>query len=393
MVRRFGVRRDGIVPSACARLVLRFASSPSSYNIIALSKAYPSRTPKRAGVRRWLASGENRSSKCSVRKCSRRSWRRAGARAVCTSRRIGSANGGRSFASSEARPMPGRFGPSDFAACGRCGSGQVHPNLLVMGPIAGVDSDSRSYVCHACGHVGLPIFFDTESARAQFEREKKGIWEPRYNASRIYMLDLAGINRANPNFDVTRHLGKRCDVWLDSGGREPEEVMDGYMLDVERVVAGSKTLASLDSFAALYALSSEVLPCLDWDGKVVWREPSETHVDLLDVAKSLRGIGFSAVCVMDLRRLGSELGPDPTLLSPLEGPGLDVYVGGGLQESDVLRLGERGFAGGLVDPYTAGIRDLLNAPKPEAPTEAIAPAPAPRPASAPRSVPDSTGLP
>src|SRR2546425_1042765 len=74
--------------------------------------------------------------------------------------------------------MPGRFGPTDFAACGRCGSDQVHPKLLVMGPIAGVDSDSRSYVCHACGHEGLPIFFDTESARAQFEREKKGVWEP-----------------------------------------------------------------------------------------------------------------------------------------------------------------------------------------------------------------------
>src|SRR2546422_43328 len=176
--------------------------------------------------------------------------------------------------------MPGRFGPTDFAACGRCGSGQVHPKLLVMGPIAGVDSDSRSYVCHTCGHEGLPIFFDTESARAQFEREKKGVWEPepasakkgpvsipilpiqtdplveiklldllparvatvtgvrwaagaltptryrvsfqeywdaiggpRYNASRIYMLDLAGINRANPNFDVARH-------WLLGGLRD-----------------------------------------------------------------------------------------------------------------------------------------------------------------------------
>src|SRR5437879_11346999 len=73
--------------------------------------------------------------------------------------------------------MPGRFGPTDFAACARCGSGQVHPKLLVMGPIAGVDSDSRSYVCHACGYEGLPIFFDTEAGRAQFEREKKGIWE------------------------------------------------------------------------------------------------------------------------------------------------------------------------------------------------------------------------
>ncbi len=356
--------------------------------------------------------------------------------------------------------MPGRFGPTDFAACARCGSGQVHPKLLVMGPIAGVDSDSRSFVCHACGHEGLPIFFDTETARTQFEREKKGIWPaepapvnkgpisipilpiqtdpmidirildllpgrvaavtgvrwelggltptgyhvsfqeywdaiggPRYNASRIFMLDLAGINRANPNFEVTRHLGKRCDVWLDSGGREPEEVMDGYMLDVERVVAGSKTLASLDSFAALYTLSSDALPCLDWDGHVVWREPRETQVDLPDVARALRGIGFSGMCVMDLRRLGSELGPDPALLSMLEGLDLDVYVGGGLQESDVLRLGERGFAGGLVDPYTPVIRDLLKAPKPEAPTEAIAPAPAPRSAPAPRTVPDSTGPP
>ena len=126
---------------------------------------------------------------------------------------------------------------------------------------------------------------------------------------------------------------------------------------------------------------------------MVWREPSETHVDLLDVAKALRGIGFSAVCVMDLRRLGSELGPDPALLSMLEGLDLDVYVGGGLQESDVLRLGERGFAGGLVDPYTPVIRDLLKAPRPETPTEAIAPAPAPRAAPAPRSVPDSTGPP
>src|SRR2546425_5126465 len=90
-------------------------------------------------------------------------------------------------------------------------------------------------------------------------------------------------------------------------------------------------------------------------------------------------------------RLGSELGPDPALLSMLEGLDLDVYLGGGLQESDVLRLSERGFAGGLVDPFTPVIRDLLKTPRPEAPTEAIAPAPAPRSTATPRTVPDSTG--
>lgn len=354
--------------------------------------------------------------------------------------------------------MPGRFGPKDFAACARCGSDQVHPKLLVMGPIAGIDSDSRSFVCHACGHDGLPIFFDTQAARAQFEREKKGLWpredsgptkgvvtipilpiqtDPlidrkildmlpmraanvtsvrweegrlnptayrvsyqeywdaiggtRYNASRVLMLDLAGINRANPNFEVTRHLVKRCDVWLDSGGREPEEVMDGYMLDADRVVAGTKTLPSMEAFAGLYALSSEVLPCIDWDGRVVWGEPRGSPGDLREVANRLRGIGFTSACVIDLRRLGTELGPDPAFLAMLEGLDLELYIGGGLQESDVIRLGERGFAGGLVDPYTPVIRDLLSKP-PRPPDSTEAPAPAPSTASratpAPGSVPD-----
>ena len=355
--------------------------------------------------------------------------------------------------------MPRRFGPKDVAACGRCGSGQVHPNLLVMGPIAGIDSDSRSFVCRACGHIGLPIFFDSEEARAQFEREKRGIWEPapetigdevraipilpiqtdpllsikvldrlpvhvatvtgvrweggrltptayrasfqeywdaiggpRYNAGRVYVVDLAGVNDANPNFEVTRRLGKRCDVWLDAGGREPEEVLDGYMLDVERVVAGTMTLASPDAFVGLYALSTDVLPCVDWDEKVVWRAGHRGPTDLREVLEGLQRIGFASACVLDLRRLGTELGPDPDVLTILEGVDLDLFVGGGLQESDVFRLRERGFAGGLVDPFTPVIRDLLSkVPKPATPTEASAPAPSPRTTPAPDPFPHRAG--
>src|SRR6266566_4894515 len=320
--------------------------------------------------------------------------------------------------------MAGRFGPNDFAACARCGGGKVHPKLLVMGPIAGIDSDSRSYVCRECDHEGLPIFFDTAEARAQFGREKRGLWPAEPTSAKkgvlsipilpiqteplidVKILDLVPIRiasvtgvrweggrlqptayRANPNFDVTRHLVKRCDVWLDSGGREPEEVMDGYMLDVERVVAGSKTLVGVGAFAGLYGLSSEVLPCLDWDGRVVWGDRRKPQVELRDVAKRLRSIGFPSLCVMDLRRLGTELGPDPELLALLEGLDAELYVGGGVQETDVAALGERGFAGGLVDPYTPVIRDLMRPPKEQSTTEASAPAPVPRPPPAPDAVP------
>jgi len=161
---------------------------------------------------------------------------------------------------------------------------------------------------------------------------------------------------------------------------------------VERVVAGSKTLASLEAYMDLYAMSTEVLPCLDWDGKVVWLDSREMRVDVRDVARSLRSIGFGEMCVMDVRRLGTEAGPDPALLAALEGIDIEVFLGGGLRETDVAGLGERGLAGGFVDPYTPIIRDLLRSRKKEEPAAATAPHSESRPGPTPRGIPDAGAL-
>ncbi len=349
-----------------------------------------------------------------------------------------------------------RWGPEGVAGCARCGGRRVHPKLLVMGPIPGIDSDAYSYICEDCKYEGMPVIFDTEAQRAQFEREirERGRTPPekplktapsvpilpvytapllnapildqipagsasvvgvrwdgqrlvpngyrapfqeywaaiggsRYNASLVYMLDLSGIDRANPNFDVMRHLVKRCDVWLDMGARDTDDIMDGYMLDVERVVAGTMTLGSLEALGDAYALSPAVLPCLDWDGKILWNGPRETRTDLAEVLRALKAIGFSAACVMDLRRLGTDLGPDPELLARLEGAELSLYLGGGVQETDISKLQEKGLAGGLVDPYTPVIRSLLLPPKPEGPAPSSTIVPEPRPAPNPRAFPDA----
>ncbi len=349
-----------------------------------------------------------------------------------------------------------RWGPEGVAGCARCGSPRVHPKLLVMGPIPGIDSDAYSYICEDCKYEGMPVIFDTDAQRAQFEKEIRdrgrappekplktapsvpilpiytqpladmplldqipahtasvvGVrWDgqrlqpngyrvafqeywaaiggSRYNASLVFMLDLGGIERANPNFGVMRHLVKRCDVWLDLGARDPDDIMDGYMLDVERVVAGTKTLSSLEVLGEAYALSPAVLPCLDWDGKVLWNDPREKRTDLREVLKPLKEIGFASACVMDLRRLGTEGGPDPDLIARLEGSEIPLYLGGGVQETDIAMLQEKGFAGGLVDPYTPVIRNLLLPPKPEGPAPAATFEPAPRPVPSPRAFPDS----
>lgn len=348
------------------------------------------------------------------------------------------------------------WGPSGVPGCARCGSPRVHPKLLVMGPIPGIDSDAYSYICEDCTYEGMPVIFDTDVQRAQFQQEIRdrgrtppekplktapsvpilpvltrplldvplvdriparvasvvGVrWDgrklqpeasrvsfdeywsaiggPRYNAELVYLLDLSGIERANPNFDVLRYLVRHCDVWLDMGARDTDDVMDGYMLDVERVAAGTMTLPGLETLAEAYALSPAVLPCLDWDGKVIWGGPNEPRTELGDVLRAIRDIGFSAACVMDLRRLGLETGPDPELVARLQGSDLSLYLGGGVQEPDITMLQEKGFAGGLVDPYTPVIRSLLLPPKPEGPAPASTVVSEPRPAPSRRAFPDA----
>lgn len=206
--------------------------------------------------------------------------------------------------------------------------------------------------------------------RVDLDEYWSAVGGPRYNAGRVFVLDLGGINHASPGFDAVRLVAKHATVLLDLGVRHAEEVMDGFMVDVESVVVGTKNLDSLEQFAEIHDLSEGVIPSIDVAGDVVWSVRSREDCNLQVVAKGLRAIGFSTLAVMDLRRLGTFSGPDPQLLHTLEGIGGDLFLGGGIREEDVLALRKVGIPHGLVDPFTPLIRNLL--PTKEAPTPADA---------------------
>ena len=193
----------------------------------------------------------------------------------------------------------------------------------------------------------------------------------RYNAGRIYILDVAGINHAKPSFEELRAITKRTTALLDLGVRGPDDVMDGYMLDVEAVVVGTKTLRSLGQFGEIREISEGVVPCVDVADGVVWSELSREDRDLRVVAAALRKAGFSSLAVMDLRRLGTFSGPDSALLAQLQGLDFELFLGGGIREEDAPGLRERGIAHALVDPFTPVIRALLPAEKEAVPADAI----------------------
>lgn len=231
-------------------------------------------------------------------------------------------------------------------------------------------------------------FTEGRLRRGGYRVDVEAYWEavggPRYNAGRIYVLDLAGINHRKPNFDALRAITKRATVLLDLGARTPEDVMDGYMVDVEAVVVGTKGLDSMQRFSEIRAISEGVVPCVDFANGVVWSDRSREDRDLRVVTAALREVGFTTLAVMDLNRLGTFTGPDPRLLDELHGLDFDFLLGGGIREEDVPALRERGFPRVLIDPYTPVIRALLPTEAEPVPADAV---PSPRPARDVRGAP------
>ncbi len=211
-----------------------------------------------------------------------------------------------------------------------------------------------------------------------FEDYWRAVGSTRYRASEVYVLDLGGINEGEPSFQALRELAKcDCRVLLDLGVSGPDDVMDGFMADVEKVIASTKTMRSIHDFKEIYDLTEDCLPCIDWDEGIVWAGGLKTH-NLDEVGSAIKSMGFDSIVLMDMKRLGTWSGPSFPLAGKLCSFDLKAYLGGGIKEEDVHPLLDIGLHAALIDPYTPVIRDLvLPRTAPAKPTAAEAPKPAP----------------
>jgi len=205
----------------------------------------------------------------------------------------------------------------------------------------------------------------------------KAVGSTKYRASTVYVMDIGGINHGEPSFQAMRELAKcDCKVLLDLGVSVPDEVMDGFMVDVEKVIASTKTLKAVQDFGDIYGLTENCIPCIDWDEGVVWAGGVKRE-SLEQVASVLESIGYDSLVLMDLKRLGTWSGPSMELAEKCPSLDFKTFLGGGIKEEDVPLLLEKGVTAALIDPYTPVIRDMI-LPKttPPKPTAAEAPQPA-----------------
>ncbi|MFP4170866.1 MAG: HisA/HisF-related TIM barrel protein [Methanomassiliicoccales archaeon] len=306
----------------------------------------------------------------------------------------------------------------DVKACPRCGSTKILPKMLFGGPLAGVDNKDYKYRCLDCGKEAVPISFSAPEERERFSREEPeaeeedfvlvpmvplnteallsmgGIEMPlgkvaevvdvswdggfvpgeyrvpflkywraisgnRYNAQRIMLLDLMGIGRGKPNFGALKELIKhRYEVWLDLGLRDVHDLFDSFAMDISWAVVNTLTCPWMDLYREMFELSDRCMPCVYFDDGVLWGDGGGPR-DLSRTLKEFERIGFQEVSVLDLPRIGTSTGVSEWMLEELEGQEMRVYLGGGVTETALEEMRERGLAGAIMDPYTPVIRDLV----------------------------------
>jgi len=284
--------------------------------------------------------------------------------------------------------------------------------------MAGLDNKDGRYVCLDCGRELVPLGFEDEAERKDFVLDKgdggKGMlhipivpvdtwplfsvpvldvplvqvakvveleWHEdwhilpggvpfadylratgstRYGAEDVLLMDLAGLQRARPNFGALRALMKRrYSVWLEMGVREVQDLFDAFTLGAETVLVGSMTCPSERLLKEILELSDMSVPLLYHAGKVLW-EGGGLPPELPRALRLLSDLGYERAAVLDLRRLGGREGYDRELADLALSADIDIVLGGGVREPDLPELRAKGAVGALLDPYTPVIRDIIH---------------------------------
>ena len=164
----------------------------------------------------------------------------------------------------------------------------------------------------------------------------------------LYVADLDAIQRHGSNLDTLKTIRRRfpnLDLWVDTGIAD-QLGLDAWLRDnIGRPVIGSETLldAEFMSFARNHCGELSPVLSLDFIGEA-FKGP---HALLADRERYWP----PRVLAMNLRRVGSDAGPDIALIESLTAkpPACEVYAAGGVRSiEDLDRVAAAGAAGALI---------------------------------------------
>ncbi len=165
----------------------------------------------------------------------------------------------------------------------------------------------------------------------------------------IYLVDLDGIERAEPQLEYLQEFSRDVRLWVDAGVRTADQAIDILITGARRVVLSTSELQGPRELKRAWKLSTEFafeVP-LTAEGQALGR-PDWGSTDVVELVRTARDVGISDI-VLSPR----ESDPNWPIVRSVAAGG-PTWVDGTFEASQLVRLSECGAAGGIFH-----IRELL----------------------------------
>jgi hypothetical protein len=159
--------------------------------------------------------------------------------------------------------------------------------------------------------------------------------------SLLYLVDLDGVERAEPQLDFLQELSREATLWVDGGVRTADQAIDILVAGASRAVLSSALLREPRELRRAWRLSSELAFELELGPSgLVIREEWGTS-DPATLAASVREIGVDHLIVSP-----REVDLDWALVAKLASAG-PTWVDGSFDRADLPALRQSGSRGGI----------------------------------------------
>ena len=160
--------------------------------------------------------------------------------------------------------------------------------------------------------------------------------------SLLYVVDLDGIERGNPQLDYLQEIARDTTLWVDAGVRNADQAIDVLVTGAQRAVLSSAYLQGPKQLARAWRLSSELVFEVELEGARVSPTPGDWgSSDPVELARMVRAAGPDHI-VLSPR----EAEPDWSMVRAVATAG-PTWVDGSFSEAQATRLGETGAVGGI----------------------------------------------
>jgi len=175
---------------------------------------------------------------------------------------------------------------------------------------------------------------------------------------RLYLVDLDGIERGDPQLEYVQELSRDIDLWVDAGVPTAEAAIDILVAGAQRAVLSSSHLRAPVGLRRAWKLSTDWVFELEFvEGQVRNAGPAWPTSDPSALAQTARGVGITDI-VLSPR----EQDPDWGLVRTVSAGG-PTWVDGSFTVAEASRLRDSGAAGGIFH-LEAVLADLLSSMPP-----------------------------